>query len=141
MTSGVNVSTFHELKEIGGNGRVEWATIFDNRTKQEQRLEVDAVLVNIGFESSLGPIREWGLALDDKGIIVTSMMQTNVPGVFAAGDVVSFPGKLKLIATGFGEAAIAVNHAKVFIDPKSQSFPGHSTNIVPKQRATATKTI
>src|SRR5205814_8444375 len=105
LVSGVNVRTFHELKEIGGNGQVEWATIFDNRTKQEQRLEVDAVLVNVGFESSLGPIREWGLALDEKGIVVSSMMQTNLPGVFAAGDVVSFPGKLKLIATGFGEAA------------------------------------
>jgi thioredoxin reductase (NADPH) len=57
------------------------------------------------------------------------MMQTNVPGVFAAGDIATFPGKLKLIATGFGEVCIAVNFAKHYLDPKANIFPGHSSNM------------
>lgn len=135
--SGVDVRTFHELKGLHGRERVEAATIYDNRTLQEQTLAVDAVLVNVGFISTLGPIGTWGLTLDGDGIAVTSKMETNLTGVFAAGDVASYPGKLKLIATGFGEAAVAVNHAKVFLDPKSHSFPGHSTTLVPKQRKAA----
>ncbi len=135
--SGVDVRTFHELKGLHGQGKVESATIYDNRTMQEQTLPVDAVLVNVGFASTLGPIHEWGLTLDKDGIVVTSKMETNLPGVYAAGDVASYPGKLKLIATGFGEAAIAVNHAKAFIDPGSDSFPGHSSTLVPKQRKTS----
>ncbi|HOB75932.1 MAG TPA: NAD(P)/FAD-dependent oxidoreductase [Phycisphaerae bacterium] len=132
--SGVDIRTFHELKALHGETRVEAVTIFDNRTGAEETLPADAVLVNIGFVSTLGPIHEWGLALDENGIVVNSKMETNLPGIFAAGDVVSYPGKLKLIATGFGEAAIAVNHAKVFIDPESDSFPGHSSTTVPRQR-------
>lgn len=132
--SGVEIRTFHELKALHGEGRVEAVTLYDNRTMAETTLPADAVLVNIGFASTLGPIHEWGLTLDRDGIVVTSKMETNLPGIFAAGDVVSYPGKLKLIATGFGEAAIAVNHAKVFIDPESDSFPGHSSTTVPKQR-------
>ncbi len=132
--SPVKVRTFHELKRLDGEERVEEVTIYDNRTQAEARLAVDGVLVNIGFSSSLGPIRDWGVVLDKEGIVVNSRMETNVAGVYAAGDVASYAGKLKLIVTGFGEAATAVNHAKAFIDPASRSFPGHSTSVVPKQR-------
>jgi len=134
MASPDKVSMFHELKGVDGVERVEEVTIYDNRTKEEERLAVDGVLVNIGFSSSLGPIRDWGVELDKEGIVVGSRMETNVAGVYAAGDVASYPGKLKLIVTGFGDAATAVNHAKAFIDPASRSFPGHSTSVVPKQR-------
>ena len=95
---------------------------------------VDEVLAQIGFGSTLGPLAEWGLMLEGHRIVVDTMMRTNLPGVFAAGDVVTYPGKLKLIATGFAEGAIAANHAKAYIDPASSSFPGHSTTVVPKQR-------
>jgi thioredoxin reductase (NADPH) len=60
---------------------------------------------------------------------VDNFMRTNRPGIFAAGDVATFPGKLKLIATGFGEACIAVNYAKQFLDPHASAFPGHSSNM------------
>ena len=109
--------------------RIEEATIYDNRTKAEQTLQVDAVLVNIGFSNSLGPIKDWGLEIEGGSIKVDPMMQTNIPGIFAAGDIAVFPGKLKLIATGFGEACIAVNFAKHLIDPKANIFPGHSSNM------------
>jgi thioredoxin reductase (NADPH) len=123
------IKTFFELAAIEGNGRVERAMIFDNRTKARATLEVDTVLVNIGFDSSLGPIKDWDLDLEGGQIKVDSMMQTSRPGVFAAGDICTFPGKLKLIATGFGEACIAVNYAKHYLDPHANIFPGHSSNM------------
>jgi thioredoxin reductase len=123
------IKTFYELKSIDGNGKLETATIYDNRTKEEETLEVDDVLVNIGFHNSLGPIKDWGLDLEASAIKVDSMMQTSRPGIFAAGDICTYPGKLKLIATGFGEACIAVNYAKHFMDPSANIFPGHSSNM------------
>ena len=123
------IKTFHELKSIDGNGKLESATIYDNRTKAEETLDLDAVLVNIGFSNSLGPIRDWGLDIEGAQIKVDSMMHTNRPGVFAAGDICTYPGKLKLIATGFGEACIAVNYAKHYLDPSANIFPGHSSTM------------
>lgn len=123
------ILTFFELKQIGGAVRIEEAVIYDNRTKEEKTLKVDAVLVNIGFSNSLGPIKDWGLEIEGGSIKVDPMMQTNIPGIFAAGDIAVFPGKLKLIATGFGEACIAVNFAKHYLDPKANIFPGHSSNM------------
>jgi thioredoxin reductase (NADPH) len=123
------VLVFNELKSIEGDGEIESATIIDNRDKSEKRLTVDAILVNIGFETSLGPISKWGLELEGATIKVDHAMQSNRPGIFAAGDVAAYPGKLKLISVGFGEAAIAVNHAKHFLDPAANIFPGHSTDM------------
>lgn len=134
MSSAVKVRTHYELRRIQGEKQIESAVIYDNRTNDEETLAVDGVLVNIGFSSSLGPIREWGLELDKEGIVVNSRMETNIPGVYAAGDVASYSGKLKLIVTGFADATIAVNYAKTFIDPASKSFPGHSSAMIPKQR-------
>jgi thioredoxin reductase (NADPH) len=131
MQTRTRVLTFHELRSIGGDGRVQSAVIYDNRTKgkEERELSVDHVLVNIGFESSLGPIKDWGLALEGGSIKVDAMMRTSRPGIFAAGDVAAYPGKLKLIATGFGEACMAVNFAKHYLDPSANVFPGHSSNM------------
>jgi ferredoxin/flavodoxin---NADP+ reductase len=67
------------------------------------------------------------LGIEKNNILVQSTMETNMPGVYAAGDIVEYKGKLKLISTGFGESAIAVNYAKNFIDPKAKIFPGHSS--------------
>lgn len=127
--SPTHIKLFYELESIGGIDEVQSATIYDNRSKAHETLEVDAVLVNIGFNNSLGPIKDWGLTLEGAQIVVDRMMQTNRPGIFAAGDVVTHAGKLKLIATGFGEACIAVNFAKHYLDPAANIFPGHSSNL------------
>jgi thioredoxin reductase (NADPH) len=74
-----SIKTFYELKSIGGDGRVQTATIFDNRTKDEEVLDLDAVLVNIGFSNSLGPIKNWGLEIEGAQVKVDSMMQTSPP--------------------------------------------------------------
>jgi thioredoxin reductase (NADPH) len=78
----------------------------------------------LGFVSDIGPLAEWGLTLENDEIIVNSMMETGRPGVYAAGDVTMYPGKLKLIATGFGEAATAVNQAVHWIYPEKKVAPG-----------------
>jgi thioredoxin reductase (NADPH) len=123
------ILVFHELRSIAGNGQVERATIYDNRSNHEQTLEVERVLVNVGFETSLGPIKDWDLDILGGQIKVDSMMHTSRSGIFAAGDVCTYPGKLKLIATGFGEAATAVNHIKQYLDPAAKVFPGHSSEM------------
>ncbi len=126
--SKAQIVLFHELKTIEGDGRVERAVIYDNRTKEERTIEVDDIVVNFGFKANLGPIKTWGLHLQGNSIVVNQQMETNVPGVYAAGDVTAFPGKLKLIATGVGEAATAVCGAKMRIDPDAHYFPGHSSD-------------
>jgi thioredoxin reductase (NADPH) len=128
----IPIMTFHELKRVAGDGQVESATIFDNRTGVESDLKVDAVLVNIGFKAALGPIDSWGLELaDTRHIRVDGFMETRLKGVFAAGDIAAVDGSepLNLIVTGFGQAAIAANAAKRYIDPKSRLFPGHSSEL------------
>lgn len=125
----LDLRTFWEVREIHGDGRVEGATIFDNRTRDELRLEVDAVLTFLGFKPDLGPMKEWGLDLEKNRIKVSPLMETSVSGVFGAGDIVDYLGKLDLIATGFAEAAIAVNNAVHYVNPEARINPGHSTNL------------
>ncbi|MCM3787083.1 NAD(P)/FAD-dependent oxidoreductase [Domibacillus indicus] len=96
---------------------------------QKKSLEIDDLLVNYGFISSLGPMKNWGLNIEKNSIVVNSRMETNIPGVYAAGDVATYAGKVKLIATGFGEAPTAVNNAKSYIDPDAKVQPLHSTSL------------
>ena len=121
--------SYHEVREIHGEGTVNGVTIFDNRSNEDHRIEIDAVLTFLGFKPDLGPIKAWGFELDGNRIKVDSLMRTNLPGIFAAGDVVDYEGKLDLIATGFGEAAIAVNNAVRFVNPDARVNPGHSTSL------------
>ena len=125
----VEMMLYHEMRAIHGTDRVEGATVFDNRTDQDTRLDVDAVLALIGFKPDLGPIANWGLELERNSIKVGRHMETNIPGVFAAGDIAAYDGKLELIATGFAEACVAVNYAVHHINPSARVNPGHSTNL------------
>lgn len=122
---------FWELKAIEGGDRVEAVTIFQSRTGEEIRLKVDAVIFNIGFSTDLGPIENWGLAMEKKSIVVDTRMRTSIEGIYAAGDIVTYDGKVDLISTGCGEVAIAVNNARHYYDPKAKVSPGHSTDKQP----------
>ena len=93
-----------------------------------EQLPANAVVAALGFTADLGPIESWGLEIDHRAISVDSTMATARPRVYAAGDVAAYPGKVKLIATGFGEAATAVNNIAVALDPDAHLFPGHSSN-------------
>ncbi|WP_209851584.1 NAD(P)/FAD-dependent oxidoreductase [Paenibacillus sediminis] len=129
MNSKVKVITPTEITKLHGEDRITKVTLAHVKTKEEQEIEVDDVIVNFGFISSLGPIAEWGIEIDNNSIVVDSRMETSIPGIFAAGDITTYPGKLKLIAVGFGEAPTAVNNAKVYIDPEARLSPGHSSNM------------
>lgn len=124
---GIPVITPAEIAEIRGDeeGVREVEITVDGR---RDVLPAQTVVAALGFTADLGPITEWGLELEKRAIRVDSSMRTNRPRIYAAGDVATYPGKVKLIATGFGEAATAVNNIAVELDPEAHLFPGHSSD-------------
>jgi thioredoxin reductase (NADPH) len=129
----IPVMTFWELKRIDGDEKgPQQAIIFENRTAEERTIPAEVVLISTGFKAALGPISKWGLEmLDNRHIKTDVYMETNLPGVFAAGDIAAIEGStpLNLIVTGFGQAAVAANACKAKIDPTSRMFPGHSSEM------------
>ena len=129
MQSKVEVKKPYGVKElVGENGELQELVLID-KEGNEERLEVDHVIVNYGNITSLGPIKEWGLEMEKNSVVVNSKMETNIPGIYAAGDIATYEGKVKLIAVGFGEAPTAINNAKAYLDPKSKIQPLHSTSV------------
>jgi len=130
MSSKVDVRVFYELRELRGNEHVQQALIFDNRSQAETLLDVDAVILALGFKADLGPIREWGLeTIGRRYVKVNKHMETNLPGVFAAGDVALGEDEdpLNLIVVGYGQVTVAVNYAYTVVKPGGKVFPGHSS--------------
>ncbi|MEV6800632.1 NAD(P)/FAD-dependent oxidoreductase [Micromonospora rifamycinica] len=123
----VRVVVNAEVTRLHGDDTVTAAEI-TVRGGATETLPVDTVVAALGFTADLGPLAEWGLRLDRRHIVVDSAMATSLPRVYAAGDITEYPGKVRLIATGFGEAATAVNNAAVAIDPAAHLFPGHSSD-------------
>lgn len=129
LQSKVEVKKPYGVKElVGENGELQELVLID-KEGNEERLEVDHVIVNYGNITSLGPIKEWGLEMEKNSVVVNSKMETNIPGIYAAGDIATYEGKVKLIAVGFGEAPTAINNAKAYLDPKSKIQPLHSTSV------------
>lgn len=128
--SKVNIKTpFIPVELISDQDKIT-AIVLENATdKSKEIIELDALIVNFGFVSSLGPIKNWGLNIEKNAIVVNSKMETNIPGIYAAGDICTYDGKVKLIASGFGEAPTAINNAKSYIDPKAKVQPLHSTSM------------
>ncbi len=130
MNSPVEVKLFYEMKTAGGNGKIENATIFDNRTKEETVIPADAIILTLGYSVDLGPIKNWGLEMvGTRYIKVNSTCETNVKGIFAAGDIAAESGvePMNLIVDGFAQASRAVNFAYQYLHPGSKAFPGHSS--------------
>jgi len=131
MASTVEVITDAEATAVTGGDRVEGVEI-TSKGRESRTRPAQAVIAALGFTASLGPIRDWGIEItDNRYITVDSTMATSVPGVFAAGDITDYRGKVRLISVGFGEAATAVNNAAVLIRPGEQIFPGHSSDAAP----------
>ena len=123
--SSVEILTRAEVSALRGNGTVESVEItIDGETTIRP---AQAVVAALGFVADLGPVQQWGIEVEKRHVVVDPTMRTNLARVFAAGDVTEYPGKVRLIAVGFGEAATAVNNAAVVIDPKAHVFPGHSS--------------
>jgi len=130
MSSTVEVVLDGQVVALEGGTSVEKAQVSVKGEDVARSVSCQRVVAALGFTANLGPLREWGVELhDNRHLVVDSTMATNVPGVFAAGDITDYRGKVRLIAVGFGEVATAVNNAAVHIDPEAQLFPGHSTDV------------
>ncbi|HKP89444.1 MAG TPA: NAD(P)/FAD-dependent oxidoreductase [Thermoleophilaceae bacterium] len=125
----VDVRTPYQIKDVAGDDVIERVTIYHSEDEGEvHEIDVDAVLLQLGFKTALGPLKEWPLEVEKGSIKVDSVMKTSMEAVWAAGDITTFDGKLKLIATGFSEAAIAVAQAIHHIRPEMKIQPKYSTN-------------
>ena len=95
-----------------------------------EAIKTQALIPALGHIANLGPLLAWGLAVEGRQIVVDSSMATNLPGVYAIGDVTTYPGKVRIMAVGFGEAATAINNLAAELDPSQPVFPGHSTELM-----------
>ncbi|WP_010095016.1 NAD(P)/FAD-dependent oxidoreductase [Ornithinibacillus scapharcae] len=127
--SKVEILTPFTASDIVASDKIEKILLEEVKGERKLELDVDDVICNYGFISTLGPIKDWGLDIEKNSIVVNTKMETNIPGIYAAGDICTYPGKIKLIATGFGEGPTAVNNAKQYIDPKARVQPKHSTSM------------
>ena len=118
------------IRGVHGNGKIDAVELHHptDESISPERLECDAVLLQLGFSTKLGPLKEWGFELQKGAIVVDPLMRTNLDGVWACGDITTFDGKLKLIATGFAESAIAVAQAVHSFRPDMKLQPAYSTN-------------
>jgi len=125
MESDVEIITKAQVTELRGDGVLE-SVVIDVAGETVTR-PCQALVAALGFVADLGPLQQWGIEVSKRHVVVDSAMRTNLPRVFAAGDITEYNGKVRLIAVGFGEAATAVNNATVAIDPTAHVFPGHSS--------------
>ena len=122
----------HEANELHvTDGKLTGVTIINLTSKETFDLEVDIILICVGFLMDITVIRKWGVELEGKkGIKVDpATMATSRPGVYAAGDIAAYEGKINLIACGASEAAMAVNQAVRYINPDARLAPGHSSDM------------
>ncbi len=124
------VHTFSELAEVHGEGdRIRAIDLKQIKSKEITRIECDVVLPMLGYVSDMGALTSWGMTVEKDEIVVNQLMETGRTGLWACGDVNTYPGKLKLIAAGFAEATIAVNQAVHWVYPDKKVNPGHSSNL------------
>lgn len=135
--SSVDVLVPGQLRSLCGESEVEWAEVALGDGTVVRR-HVDRVVAALGFTANLGPLNDWGIAIENRRhVLVDSTMRTSVPGIYAAGDITQYPGKVRLMSVGFGEAAIAVNNIAHALDPAQPVFPGHSSDRTDLLPATA----
>ncbi|MHB9146692.1 MAG: NAD(P)/FAD-dependent oxidoreductase [Symbiobacteriia bacterium] len=117
-----------EVVDADGDGVIRQVHIQHNSGELE-KLPADVLLGCLGFQAELGPIASWGLEMEKNTIRTDHMGRTSRPRVYAVGDVANYPGKLKLIATAFSEAAMAVAHLKTQLDTRASLQPAHSSGM------------
>lgn len=126
----VNIYTPYTPKELDiSNGKIDQITIASKEC-EDATIEVDDVIVNFGFVAKLGAIENFGLEIEKNKINVATNQATNVEGIYAIGDIATYPGKAELIITGFGEAPIAVNSAYQLIHPDEKIGALHSSSVI-----------
>ncbi|MCW2523571.1 MAG: NAD(P)/FAD-dependent oxidoreductase [Frankiales bacterium] len=133
--SSVNVLTDAQVSSVLGDPLHSVEVTVDGETAL---ISAHRLVAALGFIANLGPLLDWGLEIvQRRHLVVDTTMATSVPGVYASGDICEYPGKVRLIATGFGEVATAVNNAVAFMDPGASVFPGHLSDYAPTDTAGA----
>jgi thioredoxin reductase (NADPH) len=128
LGSDARILTDSEISVVHGDQALESVTVRNCASGTLTGIKADALIPALGHVASLGALTSWGLRLAGQQIEVATDMSTGRDRVYAAGDVTVYPGKVRLIAVGFGEAATAVNNIAVRLCPDEDLFPGHSTN-------------
>ncbi|WP_375480618.1 NAD(P)/FAD-dependent oxidoreductase [uncultured Jatrophihabitans sp.] len=129
--SSVELITDAQISAVRGDPDVSEVEVSVKGADAPRTLHCDKLVAALGFTANLGPLLEWGLRIEKRQIVVDTAGRTTVPGVYAAGDIVDYDGKVKLIATGFGEVATAVNNAAAYLNPAVSAFPGHLSDYAP----------
>jgi thioredoxin reductase len=125
----VPVITSAEVVAACGDGCIEAVDVADRRSGEVRRLKAQGVVAALGFTADIRVLEAWGLKVTGRHLPVDTTMATNLDRVYAAGDITDYPGKVRLISVGFGEAATAVNNAVAALDPGAGLFPGHSSDL------------
>ncbi len=133
--SSIAMITDAQISGVRGEGGIQEVDI--DVAGDVQTLPCDKLVAALGFTANLGPLMEWGIEIRKRQIIVDTMGRTTVQGIYAAGDIVDYQGKVKLIATGFGEVATAVNNAAAYLNPHVSAFPGHLSDYAPAGATTS----
>jgi len=132
LASRANVLVEAQVSKVLGADVIDSVEVLIKGKESNLLLPCQRLVAALGFLADLGPVRDWGVALqDNRHVLVDSRMRTSVAGIYAAGDIADYDGKVRLISVGFGEVATAVNNAAVELDPNAQLFPGHSTDSAP----------
>ena len=129
--SSVRIITDAQVSGVRGDPDVTEVDVTVKGQDEPITLPCDKLIAALGFTANLGPLMEWGIDIQKRQIMVDTKGATSVPGVYAAGDIVDYDGKVKLIATGFGEVATAVNNAFAYLNPGKSAFPGHLSDYAP----------
>jgi thioredoxin reductase (NADPH) len=127
-SSNIEQKLWCELVEVRGEGRVQQVVVKNSQTNAVETIDCDALLVLIGYKADLSIVKQWGIAMDSRGISVDSNYETSVPGIYAAGDVASPKETLKqnLLVVGFAQGTTCVNRIKKILSPGAAAFE-HST--------------
>jgi thioredoxin reductase (NADPH) len=129
--SSVRIITDAQVSAVRGDPDVSEVEVTVKDADAPIALACDKLVAALGFTANLGPLMEWGIDIQKRQIMVDTAGRTTVPGIYAAGDIVDYDGKVKLIATGFGEVATAVNNAFAYLNPGKSAFPGHLSDYAP----------
>lgn len=136
------VSVFTDAQIAGVTGDPEVTSVQVSSRGENVTLPCDRLVAALGFTANLGPLLEWGLTIEQRRhIVVDTRMATSVAGVYACGDICEYPGKVRLIVTGFGEAATATNNIAAYLDPSHGIFPGHLSEYAPPGQIAAPSSI
>jgi thioredoxin reductase (NADPH) len=125
----IKLITPAEVTALHGENQLTAVTVTNSNTKEESKIEIDNFIPLFGLSPKLGPIADWGLEIEKNAIKVDNTLdyQTNIPGVYAIGDVNTYPGKLKLILCGFHEATLMCQSAYKRIFPDKRYVMKYTT--------------